>query len=88
MNDSDVSSYIENKFCIKDFVLTRIKQKLESENRNYASFKIGVPDYKYNEFLNSTSWPAGVLVKEFVIYHRNKNFLVPRSALKIIPTQN
>ena len=79
--DNDIKLFIVETFGINDPVLIRIKRKLENEERNYASFIVGVPEDSFDKLLNPSSWPKGTLVKEFVSYRNIKqNFLVPRSA--------
>lgn len=82
----DVKTFIQEKFGIIDgkFALVKMNPKLSiDESREYVSFKLGVPNNNFEDLLNPSSWPAGVLIKEFV-YRGNKSnrrFLVSRSAL-------
>ncbi|HBK83118.1 MAG TPA: hypothetical protein DDZ41_05900 [Flavobacterium sp.] len=50
---------------------------------NYVSFKIGVSVKNFDLLLQPSSWPVGVLIKEFVNYQRksSEHFLIQRSAL-------
>lgn len=79
VTDDDMNAYIKETFNIEGFVIVRLKNN-NSDTRDYVSFKIGIPDTKFNELLASSSWPVGVLIKEFIMYRKNR-FLVPRSAL-------
>lgn len=80
VKDDDVISYIKSKFEIDKPVLNRMNR---NDDRDYVSFKIGVPVNKLEQLLDSSLWPPGVLIKEFLTYRRyhSNRFLVPRSAL-------
>ena len=80
VND-DLKNYILEKFKIDKVKIVRIKPRVEDVD--YVSFKIGVPVNNFDLLLQPVSWPAGVLIKEFVNYQRksSERFLIQRSAL-------
>lgn len=84
IKDDDLNSFIMDKFAINEPKIVRMKRKLESNDRDYVSFKIGVPEDKFDQLLNASSWPSRILIKEFINYRpsSSNNFLVPRSAFK------
>lgn len=81
VTDDDLMMYIKNKFVVDKPVLYCFRR---NDDRDYVSFKIGIPVSKFDQMLDSSAWPPGVLIKEFLNSRRklmNNNFLVPRSAL-------
>lgn len=81
VTDDDLIVYIKNKFAVDKPVLYCFRR---NDDRDYVSFKIGIPVSKFDQMLDSSAWPPGVLIKEFLNSRRksmNNNFLVPRSAL-------
>lgn len=81
IHDDDLIAYIKNTFNISQLKLVRMQRKMDDDNRDYISFKIGVPENYFNQILDSSSWPSGVLIKEFINYRQisSNRFLVPRS---------
>lgn len=67
-----VSELIYSKFGINPLLCS----KLVSIDRNletleYVSFKVLVPENGFDKFLDSTSWPSGVIVREFIPRKKN-----------------
>ena len=78
----DLKKYLLDKFKIDEVKIMRIKPRIDHDDVNYVSFKIGVLLNNFNILLEPSSWPAGVLIKEFINYQRrSERFLMPRSAL-------
>ena len=71
IGNDDIKNYIMEKFKIEDVKVVRIKPRIEYEDINYVSFKIGVPVKNFDQLLQPSSWPVGVLIKEFINYQRN-----------------
>lgn len=80
VNDNDLISFIRETFNYESPVVVRIKPAISTADRDYASFKIGVPVDTFNVMLSPSSWPAGMLIKEFQTSSKAR-FLVPRSTL-------
>lgn len=61
-----VSNYLETNLNITDAVVS----KMGSRN-GYSSFKFGVSEEFVSKMLLESSWPRGLLVKEFEIKSRH-----------------
>lgn len=66
VTDDTFKSYIKDTLKIQDAVCTQIvSNKYSIEASNYLSYKIGVSDKDCSTIMSPTSWPSGLLIKEF-----------------------
>lgn len=67
-----ISTFISSKFGVEPILCTKlVPGDRNLETLGYVSFKVLVPENVFGNFLDSKSWPSGVIVREFV--HRTKN---------------
>lgn len=82
VDDTCVKHHIENKLLINEALVTRIiPRKFRNVESTYASFKIGVPEEFSSVIMSTSSWPTGILIKEFETrqqqrHQRHKNIKI------------
>ncbi len=73
VTDDQVKNHVDGTLGIEDAICVKITSShLDDSSTNYASYKIGVPDLYFNTTMSSSSWPEGILIKEFRKRHQNK----------------
>lgn len=76
-DESQVVTYLNSQDNIRDFV-DKIKcKKLVSAKCNpkkltFVSFKLSVPAECFDEIVNKSVWPTGVIIKEFIVRDKPK----------------
>lgn len=75
-----ISTLIYSTFGIKPILCSKLVSKERSlETLEYVSFKVLVPEIGFVKFLDSTKWPVGVIVREFV--QKTKNLIRPATLI-------
>ncbi|KOB52229.1 Mutant cadherin [Operophtera brumata] len=87
--ESMISLYISNvhkdttDVDISDYIFENTKERVNlirmhmKKDRDYNSFKLWVPKYKMDLFLNDQLWPEGINFRQFVYFKNNVGSTVP-----------
>lgn len=73
VSEAVIKDYLKDKFNIEDVNCQRIiSRRINDADRNFSSFKLYVDVTDFENLLQPSSWPAGSLIKEFVIFNNGR----------------
>lgn len=76
VTEANISQYLQDNFNLSEVFVHRFTPKLsDNYKQDYSSFKIKVSVTMFDKLMAPTSWPAGVLVKEFQNKTKSHPFL-------------